>query len=198
MTRDFYLIIVAAGKGTRMRTEVPKQYMMLGDKPLLRHTLDAFVNIDGLRHICLVVNPKDEDNYRKALDGYRLNGLSADESVTICPGGKTRQQSVHRGLKKLEKSQAPKSDDIILIHDAARPFIVHQDIDALLKVMNKYSGASLAYNIKDTCRTVNKSNTSQETVNRENLWALQTPQAFHYSVILEAHKNCDPPKRIYR
>ena len=49
-----------------MRTEVPKQYMMLGDKPLLRHTLDAFVNIDGLRHICLVVNPKDEDNYSQS------------------------------------------------------------------------------------------------------------------------------------
>ncbi|MCK5384690.1 MAG: 2-C-methyl-D-erythritol 4-phosphate cytidylyltransferase [Alphaproteobacteria bacterium] len=194
MARDFFLIIVAAGKGTRTGTKVPKQYVMLNNKMLLRHTLDAFADVEGLRHIYLVVNPKDEDNYLKALDGYLLNGLDTNESVTICAGGKTRQQSVHRGLKALGSSKTLKGDDIVLIHDAARPFIVHQDIGALLDIMKVHKGASLAYNITDTCRSVNKLNIAQEEVSRKNLWALQTPQAFHYGVIIKAHDNYDPKK----
>ncbi len=194
MSNKFYLIIVAAGKGTRMESEVPKQYMILNGRPLLRHTMDAFANIEGLCHICLVVNPKDEAYYQNALKGYFLNGQDGSDVVSICAGGKTRQQSVHSGLKLLGKNSVIKDGDIVLIHDAARPFVVHEDVNALLNIMAEHKGASLACKITDTCRSVNKLNIAQEPVSRDNLWTLQTPQAFHYGLIVKAHDRSDPNK----
>jgi 2-C-methyl-D-erythritol 4-phosphate cytidylyltransferase/2-C-methyl-D-erythritol 2,4-cyclodiphosphate synthase len=194
MSRDFYLIIVAAGKGNRMESETPKQYMMIDGKPLLRHTMDAFANIKRLRHICLVVNPKDELYYQDALNGYSLNCQEASSAVSICTGGKTRQQSVHSGLRALGRNKALKDSDIVMIHDAARPFVAHYDIDALLRAMADNKGASLACKVTDTCRSVNNLNIAQETVFRDNMWTLQTPQAFHYGLIAKAHEKCNSNK----
>jgi len=197
MARDFFLIIVAAGKGTRMDAVIPKQYMLLNDKSLLRHTMDAFSSVKGLRHICLVINQQDEAHYLKALDKYLLNGIDVSEAVSISIGGKTRQQSVNNGLKALGASQGLRDDDIVLIHDAARPFVTCHDIDALLEVMEDHEGASLACEVTDTCRIVNELNIAQDNVSRDNLWSLQTPQAFHYGVIKKAHDNFNDPNKNY-
>ncbi len=194
MAMDFYLIIVAAGRGNRMNNDIPKQYMKLGNKPILRHTLEAFSSISGLNHICLVVNPQDEVHYKKALNNFSIDKKGAPVPISICVGGKTRQQSVHNGLMSLEEIFPIKGETIVLIHDAARPFVAHNDIEALLNVMEKHEGASLAYNITDTCRSVNELNIAQENVNREKLWAIQTPQAFCFATIRKAHAQCDPNK----
>ena len=195
MNREFYLIVVAAGKGERMGAALPKQYLKIDNKPLLRHTLEAFASQNELRHICLVINPEDESLCQDALDGYTLNGLDASRSVSICSGGAIRQQSVYNGLKLLGSSLGLREEDVVLIHDAARPFVTPQDIEALISALQVHTGASLAYNITDTCRTVNKYNIAQEAVSRDNLWSLQTPQAFCYGAIKKAHETCDPEKK---
>ena len=177
-----------------MGSDIPKQYMMLNGCSILRRTMDTFANVSGLRHICLVVNPQDEVYYLEALEGYSVNGQNVSDAVSICAGGKTRQQSVHRGLKLLGREKAIKDDDIVLIHDAARPFVAHHSIDALLGAMEDHKGASLAHKVTDTCRTVNKLSIAKDEVSRDKLWALQTPQAFHYGLIAKAHAKSDPEK----
>lgn len=177
MGKDFYLLIVAAGKGQRIGLDIPKQYLTIAGKPLLSHTLDAFGSIKGLKQICLVVNPDDKKHYECILKKWDRKPL------ITCAGGNTRQESVRNGLEAF----ALQDDDIILIHDAARPFIREDDISALLGALEEHKGASLAFNITDTCRNVSKTNIAQDTVSRENLWALQTPQAFAFKDIKQAH-----------
>ncbi len=197
MNKKFYLIIVAAGNGTRAKTDIPKQYVIFGKYPLLYHTISAFSKIKNLCHVCLVVNPKDEAHYNNVLKLYYANNENSDNKISICTGGEIRQQSVHNGLKSLKQDKSIKDDDIVLIHDAARPFVLSKDIYSLLNAMKKHKGASLAHVITDTCRTVNKANIAQNIVERSNLWTLQTPQAFHYDVILKAHENISNSNKIY-
>jgi 2-C-methyl-D-erythritol 4-phosphate cytidylyltransferase/2-C-methyl-D-erythritol 2,4-cyclodiphosphate synthase len=123
-----------------------------------------------------------------------MNGKTASEIVSICIGGKTRQESVHRGLKEVKECCPISGDDVVLIHDAARPFVACHDIEALLNTMKEYHGASLAYKSVDTCRSVNEINVAQEEISRDDVWSIQTPQAFRYATIIKAHAQCDPHK----
>lgn len=182
MDKEFHLIIVAAGKGTRIDADIPKQYLEIAGKSLLTHTLDAFSTINGLKSLCLVVNPNDKVHYERIMMDW-----SKDIPIQIAFGGRTRQQSVHNGLDTLSL----RDKDIVLIHDSARPFIDKRDINALLNALEHNEGASLAYKITDTCRRVSELDMAQEAVSRENLLGLQTPQAFHFGAIKKAHNLCD-------
>ncbi|MFP4097848.1 MAG: 2-C-methyl-D-erythritol 4-phosphate cytidylyltransferase [Alphaproteobacteria bacterium] len=186
--RGFYMIVVAAGKGTRAGAPIPKQYIEIDGKTILRHTLDALSCLKDLNHICLVVNPQDERHYKNALKGYTLNGKSAEQAVSICAGGKTRQQSVYEGLLRLGEEKRLRDDDVVLVHDGARPFVNSHDIGSLLLVMKERECASLAVKQTDTFRIYIEDKSLFQNVSRENLWALQTPQAFQYGLIKKAHE----------
>ncbi len=168
----FYAVIVAAGSGQRLGGELPKQYQKIGDKAILRHTLETFLACPGLQRLCVVINPEHRSLYDDA-----ISGLDLPEPVT---GGNDRKESVYNGL--IEFSELP-SDAIILIHDAARPLVTGAEIENLAAEAARQQAATLAAPVADTLKYP-----KDGYVDRNDLWAIQTPQGFHYGLLRRAHE----------
>jgi 2-C-methyl-D-erythritol 4-phosphate cytidylyltransferase/2-C-methyl-D-erythritol 2,4-cyclodiphosphate synthase len=176
-------IIVAAGRGSRAGGGRPKQFRPIGGVSMLRRSLLMFVEHPMVGFVQPVVRHEDLENYR----------LSAAELDVLAPafGGATRQASVCAGLEAL----AAQNPDIVLIHDAARPFasasLVSRAIDAAAK-----SGAAIpALTVTDTVKTVDAAGLIDKTIDRTPLRLVQTPQAFAYSALLEAHRRAQQQGR---
>lgn len=177
---NFSVIIAAGGTGQRLSADIAKQYMKIGDKTILRRTLDIFVGMQGVLDICVVINKEHHDLYNQAVEGL--------DNVQFCIGGNTRQESVLNGLTALSHLTA---DDLVLIHDAARPFVKKSEINSLRDSLYHHKAASLAMPIVDTLRYGDDNDIATQNVKRDNMWAIQTPQGFHYGVLRNAHDNCD-------
>ena len=162
-------LLVAAGIGTRFGAVQAKQFALLAGKPVLRWAAEALGQVDILQP---VGNPADLD--------HRLAGTGARPAI---PGGATRQDSVRLGLEALA-SDAP---DIILVHDGARPFVPPGTISALLKALQSAPGAIPAMPVADTLKR-GAAGRIEATVPREGLFRAQTPQAFHYPLLLALHR----------
>ena len=173
-------VIVAAGSGVRagLKQGRPKQYCSAGGKPILRRTLDAFINHPQVHFVVAVIRAGDEDLYEEA-----TGGLQSEKLLKPVPGGATRQLSVAAGLDAL----APFSPDAVLIHDAARPFISAACISDTLEALEIFDGAIAAAPVTDTLKR-GEGGRSAGTVAREGLWRAQTPQTFHYAKIRDAHR----------
>jgi 2-C-methyl-D-erythritol 4-phosphate cytidylyltransferase/2-C-methyl-D-erythritol 2,4-cyclodiphosphate synthase len=167
------VLIVAAGKGERAGTELPKQYERLAGKPMLRRTVEAF----SCYPVQVVIAVGQEDLAARALDG-----LALPAPVT---GGATRQQSVRLGLEALAKD-AP---DFVLIHDAARPLISRKVIGDVIGALE--AGADGALPMVAASDTLRRRDAGSRwiLVDRENLYRAQTPQGFVYDKILKAHRD---------
>ena len=168
-------IIVAAGAGTRM-AGVDKIFIPLAGKPLLAHTLFAFQSCAAVHDIVLVL-PEDRLN-----DGRQLvEDHSLSKVKDVCPGGARRQDSVRAGLQQLSGC------DWVLIHDGARPCVNQSIIQNALKAA-KVSGAAVpAVPIIDTVKAVSADLFVEDTLARDRLWSVQTPQAFRFDIISKAH-----------
>jgi 2-C-methyl-D-erythritol 4-phosphate cytidylyltransferase/2-C-methyl-D-erythritol 2,4-cyclodiphosphate synthase len=172
---DTAALIVAAGRGTRIGAELPKQFLPLGGKPLLRHALEVFAKHPEVGLVRAVIHPDDRDLYDEAAVGLDLAPPVA--------GGDTRQASVLNGLRSLE-AERPQA---VMIHDGARPFIEAELISSLRTALQQAPGAIAALPVVDSL----KRGTGGEitcSVEREGLWRAQTPQAFRYDDILAAHE----------
>jgi 2-C-methyl-D-erythritol 4-phosphate cytidylyltransferase/2-C-methyl-D-erythritol 2,4-cyclodiphosphate synthase len=167
-------IIVAAGRGTRAGGDVPKQYVELGGKPVLRRTAEAFAQHSDITQVQVVVHRDDMAAFTAA-----CGDLNLPEPV---PGGETRQESVLCGLRALRAFRP----DNVLIHDAARPFVSNTLIDRVLEGLSSHKAALPALPVADTLKRAADKIVS-ETVDRAGLYAAQTPQGFHYEAILAAH-----------
>ena len=172
-------VIVSAGNGIRMETEKPKQYLTLGDRPILAHTLQVFqdsVRIDDI----IVVAAKDRTDYvyREVVEKYGFSKVSE-----IVQGGGTRCESVYNGLK------ACRDTDYVLIHDGVRPFVTEDIIRRGLEAAGVFGNAVCGMPSKDTIRVTNAVGQVQQTPMREMVWLVQTPQIFSYPLIMEAYKN---------
>lgn len=174
--RPFHVLIAAGGSGKRFGGELPKQYRKISGKPLIRHTIEAFLRTPGLASIRVVIDPEHEELYREAVAG--LPGL---EPVY---GGTERKDSVKNGLDAFSNL---KDKDIILIHDAARPLIRPHDIHSIVHILQGQPAACLATPVADTLRRAAANDDAADPVDRTGLWAMQTPQGFHYAVIRDAH-----------
>lgn len=171
------VIIVAAGKGSRMGTAESKQYLQLGHKPILVHTLQLFQNIHEVDEIILVVGGTDVDRCRGFVQDYALSKVSH-----VLAGGAERQDSVRRGLDSLQRDTT-----WVLVHDGVRPFVKKEHVfDCLVKAQEQ-DAAVLAVPVKDTIKIVDTEKRIQSTPDRRSLWAIQTPQAFRLSLLQEAH-----------
>jgi len=161
------VLIVAGGSGLRMDAGIPKQYLPINGKPILRHTLEKFSDFDLIQ---CVIGEGHDALYQQAVDGLNI----LDPVI----GGRTRQESVYRGLQALKVH----SPDYVLIHDAARPCVYPQDIHSIINRLKGNVNATLACPVSESLQCNGKD------INRENLWTIQTPQAFDFNMIVDAHE----------
>ncbi|QUI24907.1 2-C-methyl-D-erythritol 4-phosphate cytidylyltransferase [Vallitalea pronyensis] len=173
------VIIPAAGKGKRMKHHQHKQYIELKGKPILVYTLEAFMRCDAITHIIIVVGQGEVDYCKQEI----VQPYSLDKVISVIEGGKERQDSVYEGIKCI-----PQETDIVLIHDAARPFIQEEHIISTIKEANKSGACVLGVKVKDTIKVVNNEGNIISTPNRDMLWAIQTPQTFKKEIIKEAYE----------
>lgn len=175
-------VITAAGSGTRMGG-TKKQLMPLLDRPCILYSLLAFQNCTDISEIIVVSREEDIPEIKKICLEHKITKLSS-----IVSGGKTRQESVSRGFSVIN----PKAD-FVAIHDAARPLVLPSHISRLLENAKKYGAATAAKKISDTIKKANSRQIILETVPREDLYSVQTPQVFKtdlYRVSLAlAHKS---------
>ncbi len=168
-------LVVAAGRGSRFGGEVPKQYRTLAGVPLLRYSLLALSRNPEIDAVRAVIHRDDQAFYEEAAKGLNL--------LSPVLGGKTRQESVINGLQSLHE-EAP---DHVLIHDGARPFVTRALISRLMRALEECPGALPALRIVDSLKIGNEDLVTGE-MPREGLWRAQTPQAFKFDVIREAHR----------
>ena len=170
-TRPFVsAIIAAAGGGTRMGDVCPegKQLALLGEIPVIVHSLMQFESCEGVDEILVVAREQD---LVPLADHVKEAGLT--KVRMIIKGGSTRQQSVYIGL-----SQCDSAAQLICIHDGARPFIEPERIQAVLDAAWQYGGAATGTRVKDTLKRVDENGVVLGTLDRSSIWAVQTPQAF--------------------
>lgn len=176
-SQQCWAVIPATGVGSRMKTERPKQYLPLGDKTILEHTLDnllAYPQIDGAM---LILHQAD--------DFWHQLNYTSDKPLLLCHGGAERHHSVLNGLTAL-RSQI-NDDSVVMIHDAVRPFVLYQDLDSLLQqVVVNADGALLATPLADTLKQARPDQSVQNTQPRDHLWRALTPQAFRLGRIYAA------------
>ncbi len=175
-----YALIPAAGRAARFNTdggtEGNKVFAPLMGRPLLRWTAAAFADHPGIDGIVVVAGAGEVARCREALDGL-------DKLLAIIPGGETRQVSVAIGLFTLGGA----ADDLVLVHDGARPLVTPEIITRCLDGAREFGNAVAALPLTDTLKAVDDAQIVQRTVDREGLWAVQTPQAFRIATLFDAH-----------
>jgi 2-C-methyl-D-erythritol 4-phosphate cytidylyltransferase/2-C-methyl-D-erythritol 2,4-cyclodiphosphate synthase len=169
-------ILVAAGRGLRAGAGGPKQYRMIGGQTVIYRAMQAFCDHPQVFAVQPVVNPDDSAMFNEAARGLRHEIPAA--------GGATRQASVHAGLEALA-SQKP---DIVLIHDAARPFVTSAVISRAIEAAGRTGAAVPTVAVTDTIKQIGATGNVEATPDRATLRIAQTPQAFRFDVILEAHR----------
>jgi len=176
-------VVPAGGLGTRMGGTVPKQFLNLNGKPILYYTLKALQESGLISELILVV-PKKE--YGNACDQW----LGKPEIVAkVVVGGAKRQDSVYNGFCEVSRES-----EIVLVHDGVRPFLSHKMIRETINAAREYGAAITAIPVHDTIKRVDASGLVSQTVERENLWRVQTPQAFQYKILNEAFKKANSEK----
>lgn len=174
----FAAIVLSAGVGSRMKSDIPKQYMDLLGKPVIYYSLKAFED-NGFSSIVLVCGKSDVEYCQKEIvEKYELKNVTA-----IVPGGKERYHSVFEGLK------AVKDSDYVFIHDGARPMLSKEVIERLKDAVVEEEAAVAGMPVKDTIKIVDDENYVADTPERKYVWQVQTPQCFSYPIIYEAYKN---------
>jgi 2-C-methyl-D-erythritol 4-phosphate cytidylyltransferase/2-C-methyl-D-erythritol 2,4-cyclodiphosphate synthase len=180
---EVFALIVAAGRGVRAGADAPKQYRVIAGKPLLAHTVDAFLAHPGVGRVVVVIGPQDASVYAESM-GARLRDARLGPPVT---GGDTRQQSVHAGLRALAGREHAPDEAIVLVHDGARPFLSGALIDRAIQGASAHGAVVPALAVTDTLKQVDEAGRIVATADRERLRAVQTPQAFRLGLLRQAH-----------
>jgi len=168
-------VIVAAGSGQRAGGDLPKQFQDLAGKPILRHTLEAFLRNPNIAAVVTVIAAGFEAHYQRAIDG-----LSLPAPVL---GGATRQESCAKGIE----AAAAFAPDAVLIHDAARPFVSNKIINDVIAKLHEAEAVIPGLPVADTMKRAD-GGVIHETVSRDSLFFVQTPQGFHFEKMRSAHQ----------
>ncbi|AJS60303.1 2-C-methyl-D-erythritol 4-phosphate cytidylyltransferase [Paenibacillus sp. IHBB 10380] len=179
MDNSLGVVIVSAGKGSRMRTRENKQYLLLQEKPVIIHTLEVFNDMPLVQEIVLVTGEEDVERCQRWLREYKLSKV-----VHVIPGGRERQHSVYKGLMKIRTQW-------VMVHDGVRPFIDPLNIQDCYDMAIRKGAAVLAVPVKDTIKQVDGAGTIVATPDRQSLWAIQTPQTFRMSDLIHAHEDAE-------
>ncbi len=170
-------VVLAGGSGSRMHADVKKQYMLIGGKPVLYYSLQVFQNSDRIDEIVLVCSKEDIAVCQKEI----VEKYGFTKVIRIVAGGKERYHSVYEGLKALEDCE------YVMIHDGARPFVDGPMLERIAEALPFVQACTVGMPVKDTIKLSGPDGCVDETLPRERLWAIQTPQAFSYRLIRDAH-----------
>lgn len=169
-------VIVAAGSGKRMKSTIKKQFLKLEHKEIFALAAERFEELDLISQVILVVSEEDLKETEKIVFKYGFK-----KTKIVC-GGKERQNSVYNGLKALDSDT-----DIVLIHDGVRPFVSSRCIEDVIKKTEETGACVAAVSVKDTIKVCEK-NIIKSTLERDKLYAVQTPQGFSYKAILAVYE----------
>lgn len=173
------VVIAAAGKGSRMEMDIPKQFLKVSGKPVIVKTFQAFADCDLVDNIYVVTDEKYMKWCRNLMVPY-LTNRQLNKFTGIVSGGEQRQDSIYRALQAIDNQKI--GIDYILIHDGARPFVSQRIIEHTIAASVQNDAAIVCVRTKDTIRT------KTETLNRDELMAVQTPQGFRYDTLKAAYK----------
>ena len=173
----YQVILPAAGQGKRMGAGKNKLLLEIAGTPILIHTLKVFESDEMCEGVILAVNEDEKAEIEGLLVQYAIK-----KTVKLVRGGSERQSSVYAGVEILEDGT-----DIVLVHDAARPFVDHEQIQRLVEAAEQYGAAILAVPVKDTVKRI-EGNKVMGTVERSSLWSVQTPQSFRVNELRQAHE----------
>lgn len=172
-------VVVAGGSSLRFGGEIPKQFLPLGGKPVLARTLAAFERAEAVTDIIAVVPEAYMDSaWETVIHPYALRKVTR-----VVTGGADRQSSVYNALRAVKPDT-----DIILLHDGARPFVTGRLIADVIQGTRVDGAACAGIKSTDTLKLADADGFVQSTLNRERIWAAQTPQGFAYTLILRAHE----------
>lgn len=171
-------IIPAAGYGRRLKSKILKPLVKIHGKPLLVHTLLALAKLEPIQRIIIAVHPSGLNEFKRVLRKYKIK-----KEIFLVLGGKTRRDSVNNCLKHIGKGT-----DLILVHDAVRPFISRELITRTIKTARDNQAAAAAVPSKSTLKRVTDNYEISETLKRRNIWEIQTPQVFKKDILINAYR----------
>ena len=174
-------IILAAGSGERMKSDVSKQFILVNDLPLFMYSIKAFNQNRSIDSIFIVTKEEDLDAVKAECKKHKILKFR-----NVIPGGTTRQESVYNALKYLKGKT--NGDDNILIHDSARPLVSQDIINSNLNALKECDAVETAVKATDTIIKSDDGQSINQVENRETIFQVQTPQSFKYSIILKAHQ----------
>lgn len=178
MNKNFSVIIVAAGKSTRMKV-IKKQFLLIRGIPVFIRSIKKFENIPSVKDIVLVVADCDIEYVKNVLKDFKIN-----KPLKVVVGGDTRQKSVINGVLNTDIDT-----EYIAIHDSARPLVLEQDIIKVFSDGIKYNAATLAVLSKDTIKMIDEKGFISQTLNRDYIINVQTPQVFNKKIYLDSLDN---------
>jgi 2-C-methyl-D-erythritol 4-phosphate cytidylyltransferase len=175
------IVVAAGGQGKRVGGKLPKQFHVIGGETILARTLRVFA---GMREVDAIVVVVPSSHVRRAAKIIAREGIRKIDAVVA--GGAVRQSSVRAGLEAF--SSAP---DIVLVHDAVRPFVHRSVVKEVIRKAGEYGGAVVGVRVTDTIKEGSRSGYYTRTLARESLWAVQTPQGFRYPLLMRAHREAE-------
>jgi len=174
-------IIAAAGRGNRMASDRPKQFLLLAGTPIVVHTLKRFEECESIQEIIVVLPAEESAGFLSMVGKFGLRKL-----VKVVPGGSTRADSVKRGLMSIRAATA----DIVAVHDGVRPFVAVEEIERTVAAAREAGAAILVGPVVDTIKEINGDSVVR-TLNRKQLRRTLTPQCFRYDLLKRAFENID-------
>ena len=172
-------IIVAAGEGRRIGGPVSKSFLPIAGRPLVLRTLDRFFSTQSIEKVILVVADKELGQSQRLIAS---DPNLSHRSWVLQAGGASRQESVRRGLDRLDPDC-----EIVAIHDGARPFVSSSLIDRCIEEAYRVGAVVIGVPVRDTIKVVSEEHWVQATPARNTLWEIQTPQVFRKEIIVQAH-----------
>tara|TARA_Y100000310_G_scaffold62055_1_gene57314 strand:+ start:580 stop:1758 length:1179 start_codon:yes stop_codon:yes gene_type:complete len=174
------VLIVAAGQGTRMNSDVNKTLIELDNNPIIYHTIKSFQDCDEINQIIIITRKQDIEQITNLNKKHNFSKI-----IKIVQGGNRRQDSVYKGFIEIPN---PLEKDTILIHNGCNPFIEQKEITDCINNTKQFGASVCAFQVKDTIKKVNNLEVEQ-TIDRSNLWQMQTPQGISYKLLKQAFEN---------
>ena len=177
-------VILAAGRGKRMNSDLPKQYLTLNGKPLLVHTLLAFEKSEQIDGVILVTGEEERSWCEEHI--VKENGIK--KVISVIAGGKERYDSVYAALREIKKQTDDTESCYVLIHDGARPLVDEEIISRNISHAREHGCAVTGMPVKDTIKIASSDGLVEDTPSRDRVWQVQTPQTFRFRDILKAYE----------